>query len=227
VSIAQPYDGQFCHGALDLQVRYWPFLTRRDLAMSDLSVVARATCPRLGPYQPGQVDRPYLLAVTYERAIGISGTEVERDVPAAFNTHKRDIVSYFAEAKDDRAPHGQLTVFGDADGLRQLLDSWKVDYKDLHRALPLVVEPGVVAVGQSDHQPDPLVAPQLSAGASLLWFYPDDQKRPGVYQKVTAHGLASTTNFVPPADWGQSPFFQRLLLELIQQAILLNPPHEN
>jgi hypothetical protein len=140
---------------------------------------------------------------------------------------QNDIVSYFADASDDALPHGQLTVFGEADGLRELLDQWKVAYKDLHSAIPIAIDPGVIAVGISAKKPDPLAMPVLESGASLLWFFPDAEKLPGVYQKVNPDSVISTTNFTPSDDWANSPFFQRLLLEHIQQTIQLHHSHEN
>jgi hypothetical protein len=143
---------------------------------------------------------------------------------------KRDIVAFFSDARDGTPSPWRVAVFGEADGLRQLLDRWKVPYQDLHGDVPAAIAAGTIAIGISAKAPDPLVIPRLDSGAgpaSLLWFRPDLQKPPGVYQKAGPAGLFSAVNLVPPADWGTRPFFQRLLLEHLEQTFQLKPSHEN
>ena len=140
---------------------------------------------------------------------------------------KHDIAGLFSPPPDGTAPRGRLAVFGDADGLRQLLDQWQVVYQDFHYTIPVAIPVGVIAIGVSAQPPDPLAMPVMEAGASLLWFRPDAEKPPGVYQKLGPDSLTSLTNFVPPTAWDRSPFFQRLLLQHLEQTLSTHPSHEN
>jgi hypothetical protein len=109
-----------------------------------------------------------------------------------------------------------LAVFGDMQGLRELLRLGKVPYEDLGGEFPVRIAPGTVAVGEL---PETLPLPSLSMapGSSLIIFHPDPESPEEISTIVQDRSVRMVVHQAPPASWSNDAKAQLLLHDIIQK----------